>query len=418
MDEFTLATLILIAAYISIAIEKIPKAITALIGASLVVLLKVLEQHEAFTYIDFNVIFLLAGMMIIVNVTKRTGVFRWMAFETVRIAKGHPIKILIIFSIITAIFSALLDNVTTVLLIAPITLVVAKELGISPFPYFIAEILASNIGGTATLIGDPPNIMIGSAANLDFMDFVFNLAPVVLVIFIVFLVMIYFIFRKELVVTEELMNHLAQIDNSKTITNKKLLTQCLVVLFFVVLGFIFHGALHYEASTIAMSGAAVLLLFESPKEIIEEIEWTTIFFFIGLFIIIGGVEKVGLIDLLAEKALELTSGDQTLTTILILWVSAILSAIIDNIPYTATMIPMVEQLGLHMPIEPLWWSLALGACLGGNGTIIGASANVIVCDISTSSGTPITFMKFLKYGLVVMFMSLIISTAYLYLVYL
>lgn len=418
MDEFTLATLILVAAYISIAIEKIPKAITALIGASLVVLLKVLEQHEAFTYIDFNVIFLLAGMMIIVNVTKRTGVFRWMAFETVRVAKGHPIKILIIFSIITAILSAFLDNVTTVLLIAPITLVVAKELGISPFPYFITEILASNIGGTATLIGDPPNIMIGSAAKYDFMTFLFNLTPVIVIIFLVFIVMMYFFFRKDLVVSEELMNHLAQIDNSKSITNKKLLIQCLVVLFFVILGFIFHGALHYEASTIAMSGAAVLLLFESPKEMIEEVEWTTIFFFIGLFIIIGGVEKVGLIDMMAKEALELTAGDQKLTTILILWVSGVASAFIDNIPYTATMIPMVEKLGLHMNIEPLWWALSLGACLGGNGTIIGASANVIVCDISTSAGTPITFIRFLKYGMIVMFMSLIISTAYLYFVYL
>jgi len=414
MNEFTLATLILIAAYVSIAIEKVPKAVTALIGASLVVTLNILDQHEAFTYIDFNVIFLLTGMMIIVNVTQRTGVFRWMAFETVKIAKGHPIKILIIFSIITAIFSALLDNVTTVLLMAPITLVVAKEQGISPFPYFISEILASNIGGTATLIGDPPNIMIGSAANLNFMDFVYNLAGPVVVIFIVFIIMMLLIFRKSLVVPEEKMAQLSQIDNSKTITNKSLLYKCGVVLFFVVLGFIFHGKLHYEASTIAMAGASVLLLFEPPKKVIEEVEWTTIFFFIGLFIIIGGVEKVGLIDLLAEKALELTEGNVVTTSILLLWISAFLSAIIDNIPYTATMIPMVKELGLHMPIEPLWWSLALGACLGGNGTIIGASANVIVSDVSESAGFPIRFLTFMKYGIPVMIMSLIISTVYLY----
>ena len=418
MSEFTLATLILLAAYVSIAIEKIPKAVTALIGASLVVVLKILDQHQAFDYIDFNVIFLLAGMMIIVNITKRTGVFRWMALETVKVSQGHPIKILIIFSIITAVFSALLDNVTTVLLIAPVTLVVAKELGISPFPYFISEILASNIGGTATLIGDPPNIMIGSAANLDFLAFLVNLTPPVIIIFFVFIVMMYFFFRKDLVVNEEKMRQAAGIDNSKTITDKKLLIKCGIVLFFVILGFIFHGALHYEASTIAMAGASVLLIFESPKEIIEEVEWTTIFFFVGLFIIIGGVEEVGLIDLMAEEALQITAGDQTLTTILILWISAFLSAFIDNIPYTATMIPMVQELGNHMAIEPLWWSLALGACLGGNGTIIGASANVIVCDISTTSGHPISFMRFMKYGMIVMIMSLIISTAYLWLRYL
>lgn len=413
MDEFTIATLILIAAYVSIAIEKIPKAVTALIGASLIVLLKILDQHEAFTFIDFNVIFLLAGMMIIVNVTQKTGVFRWMALETVRFSRGNPVKILVIFSIITAIFSAFLDNVTTVLLMAPITLVVAREQGISPFPYFISEILASNIGGTATLIGDPPNIMIGSAANYDFMAFLYHLTLPVTIIFIIFIIMMYFIFRKSLIVSQEKMDQLAQIDNSQSITNKSLLYKCCIVLFFVILGFIFHGALHYEASTIAMSGAAVLLIFESPKEIIEEVEWTTIFFFVGLFIIIGGVEKVGLIDLLAEKALELTAGDVKLTALLILWVSAILSAMIDNIPYTATMIPMVKELGMHMPIDPLWWALALGACLGGNGTIIGASANVIVADISTSAGHPIRFMTFMKYGIPVMIMSLIISSIYL-----
>jgi Na+/H+ antiporter NhaD/arsenite permease-like protein len=418
MSEFVIATSILIAAYIFIAWEKVPKAVTALIGASLMVVLKILDQHEAFTYIDFNVIFLLAGMMIIVNITKRTGVFRWLALETVKIAKGHPIKILLIFSVFTAIFSALLDNVTTVLLIAPITLVVAKELEVSPFPYFIAEILASNIGGTATLIGDPPNIMIGSAANYDFMAFVINLTPPVIVIFIVFLFMIHFIFKNDLVVDKEKMEKVAQIDNSKTITNTKLLIKCLVVLTLVVIGFVVHGALHYEASTIAMAGASVLLLFESPKDIIHEIEWTTIFFFVGLFIVIGGVEKVGLIDWMAEEVLHYTQGDLKLTTIVLLWFSAFFSAFIDNIPYTATMIPMVKQLGLHMPIEPLWWSLALGACLGGNGTIIGASANVIVVDISTSAGYPITFLKFLKYGMIVMIMSLIIATGYLWVAYL
>lgn len=416
--EFYLATAILILAYIFIAIEKIHKAVVALIGASLIVLLHILDQHEAFKYIDFNVIFLLAGMMIIVNITQSTGVFNWLAFEIVKRVKGCPIKILILFSIMTAVLSALLDNVTTVLLIAPITIVVAREMEISPFPYFISEILASNIGGTATLIGDPPNIMIGSAAHYDFLKFLLNLTPVVIIIFIVFLVMIYFLFRKSLVVSEEKIKHLVQIDNSTSITNKKLLKKCLIVLTLVIIGFILHGALHYEASTIAMAGASVLLIFESPKEILNEIEWTTIFFFLGLFIVIGGVEKVGLIDLMAQKALELTAGDVKSTTLLLLWVSGFLSAIIDNIPYTATMIPLVKQLGAHMPVEPLWWALALGSCLGGNGTIIGASANVIIADISNTAGYPITFLKFLKYGMITTVLSLVISSIYLWVVYL
>lgn len=415
--NFVAATLILVIAYVFIAMEKIPRTVVALIGASLVVLLKIVEQEEAFHYIDFNVIFLLVGMMIIVNITKRTGVFRWLALKTTRLAKGNPINILILLSIITAVFSAFLDNVTTVLLIAPITLVVCKELETNPFPYFITEILASNIGGTATLIGDPPNIMIGSAAGYDFLKFMLNLTPVVIVIFIVFLAMMIIMFRKSLIVAEEKMKKAANIDCSGVITNKKLLVRSLVVLALVIIGFLLHGVFHYEASTIAMCGASVLLLFESPKDIIHEVEWTTIFFFVGLFIIVGGVEKVGLISWLAERTMDITAGDPKLTTVLLLWISAILSAIVDNIPYTATAIPMVKELGTHMGIEPLWWALALGACLGGNGTIIGASANVIVSDISASAGHPIPFMKFMKYGLTVMVMSLLISTAYLLIFY-
>lgn len=417
MDPFILATLILIIVYVLIAIEKIPKAVTALLGASLIVILKILDMHEAFKYIDFNVIFLLTSMMIIVNITKSTGVFHWLAIALSKIARGKPMAIMIIFSIVTAVLSAFIDNVTTVLLITPITIVIAKELELSPIPYFICEILSSNIGGTATLIGDPPNIMIGSAAKYDFLRFMVVLGPVSIIIFIVFMVIMYFIYRKKLVIPEDRENRITTLDNSQTITDKKLLIISLITLFFVILGFIFHGSLGFEASTISLAGASFLLIFSHSKKIYEQVEWSTIFFFTGLFIVVGGVVKVGVIEFLGKQALIATSGDPQLTTILILWISGFLSAFIDNIPYTATMIPLISELGTHMNIEPLWWALALGACLGGNGTLIGASANVIISDISSDEGFPITFLSYLKYGMLIMIISLLISTVYLMVLY-
>lgn len=484
LTPFAVTTLVLLAVYVLVAVERVPKAVTAILGASTMILLNMFDPHKeehaiqgtqmaiqeahdtllkaqeaaqgnpalldtinqaiqqsevalhrahqsfelvheslqhvrgAFEHIDFNVIFLLAGMMVIVNITKRTGVFQWIAMKSVKVCKGSPIKILLLFCVLTAVLSALLDNVTTILLMAPVTLNVAKKLDISPIPLFISEILSSNIGGTATLIGDPPNIMIGSAAKLSFLDFLLNLTPVVAVIFAVSIGLMYFIFKDELVVSAEKMKELEFIETKGLIKDPRMLKISLTVLAFVILGFLLHGALHLDASTIAIAGAGVLLLFDSRTDVIHEVEWTTIFFFIGLFITIGGVIEAGVIEWMAEASIGLTAGDMTMTTVLILWASGILSAIIDNIPYTATMIPLIHELVKGgMEAGPLWWSLALGACLGGNGTIIGASANVIAADIASHSGHRISFLGFMKYGMIITFVSLLISTGYLLLFY-
>jgi Na+/H+ antiporter NhaD/arsenite permease-like protein len=387
------------------------------------IVLHVIGQEEAFRSIDWNVIFLLISMMIIVGITKSTGLFQYVAIKTAKAAKGHPMKILLGLSAVTALFSAVLDNITTILIIAPVTLLIAVELGVSPVPFIISEAMASNIGGTATLIGDPPNIMIGSAAHLDFLSFLYNLAPAIIVVFIVFSGIIYLLFRKEMEVSNERRARIMEFDESKSIENPKLLRKCLAVLGFVILGFVFHGMLHIEAATISLLGASVLLLLTGNHEVDEyfrDIEWGTIFFFIGLFILVGGIVELGAIRWLSEHLLSLTQGDIKLTSVFIIWASGIISAIVDNIPYVATMIPLIHTISTtvgEVAAEPLWWSLALGACLGGNGTLVGASANVVAAGIATKSGYKITFLQFTRYGLLVTFLSLGISTLYVLLRY-
>ena len=422
---------ILIVAYIFIATEKIPKMTVALVGASLTLLLGLLGQaqkldgalnpHYFINYVDFNVIFLLVSMMIIVSIATRSGMFNWVANEMLKKTKGHPKLILCCLALFTAVVSAFLDNVTTVILIMPVTLAIAKELDINPVPFLIVEILSSNIGGTATLIGDPPNIIIGSAANFSFMDFILELTiPVVIILLIVIAIMTFW-FRKHLHTTEERMAQIAKLDNSNTITDKALMIRSLIVLFLVILGFVTHDMTHIQTCVCAMAGASILLLFEKPHEILHEVEWNTIFFFIGLFIIIGGFEAAGGIELMAKWLLEITHGSQAIASMVILWGSGILSGIIDNIPYTATMAPMIAEITASNGMEfayPLWWALSLGACLGGNMTIIGAAANVIVSESSAAAGHPIKFMEYLKYGVVVTFISLVISTGYVWLKYL
>lgn len=426
-----ISALLLIISYIFIATEKIPKVTVALLGASITVLLGLVSQtktigeainpHYFVNFIDFNVIFLLVSMMIIVNITTRSGVFSWLANELLKVTKGNPILIMISLGLFTAIVSAFLDNVTTVILIMPVTFFAAKKLDINPIPLLLTEIFASNIGGTATLIGDPPNIIIGSAGNLTFNDFLVNLSPVVAVILILTIGFLAFIFRKQLKTTQEKMLEVTKIDNSKTITNKNLMIRSLVVLAFVILGFVTHDITHIETCISAMFGASILLLFEKPTDILKDVEWNTIFFFIGLFIIIGGVEASGGIKLMAQWILDVTQGSRELTSMLILWASGIISGVIDNIPYTATMAPMLVEIEKTMGADytvPLWWCLSLGACLGGNMTIIGAAANVIVSENAHKEGHPIFFMKFLKYGVAVVFISLTISTIYVYFRYL
>ena len=414
IDKVIIASLILFFTYIFIVIDKIPKVTIVMIGASLTLVLGILPAKSAFSYVDFGVITLLISMMIIVHITGRSGVFTWCAIELLKCTKGNPLYVLISLSALTAFLSAFLDNVTTVILLIPITFVIARELKGDPIPFLITEILASNIGGAATLIGDPPNIIIGSAAGLTFNDFIMELTPIIVVIFIISTAILSFMFRKDLTPKPELMNHIANLDNSHSITDKKLMIRSLIVLSLVIIGFVLHGILHLEAYTIALLGASILIAFEHPKHILLEVEWLTIFFFIGLFIVIGGLEATGGIHFLADKLLELTQGDLKLTAMVILWGSGFLSAIIDNIPYTVTMTPLIKELDIVMNIHPLWWSLSLGACLGGNATIIGAAANVIVSEASYAAGHPISFLRFMKYGVLITIISLILSSIYIY----
>ena len=417
---------ILILAYIFIAMEKIPKVTIALLGAGITIILGLVSQakmaggvlnpHYFVNFIDFNVIFLLVSMMIIVNITTRSGVFSYLANELMKATKGHPVLILMSLGVFTAVVSAFLDNVTTVILIMPITFAIARKLDIDPIPFLLTEIFASNIGGTATLIGDPPNIIIGSAAGFSFMDFLNNLTGVIVVILFTVTTFLALMFKSKLHADEEKMKEISELDNSKTITDKNLMIRSMLVLGLVILGFVTHDITHIETCVAAMLGASVLLLFERPTDILKDVEWNTIFFFIGLFIIIGGVEASGGIKLMAEWILKVTQGSQEATSMLILWGSGIISGIIDNIPYTATMSPMLVEIQRTMGAAyttPLWWSLSLGACLGGNLTIIGAAANVIVSENAAKEGHPIAFMRFMKYGVAVVVMSLIISTIYI-----
>lgn len=418
---------LLILAYIFIALEKIPKVTIALLGGALTIVLGLVSQtkalgdginpHYFINFIDFNVIFLLVSMMVIVSITTRSGVFNWIANELLKFTKGHPVKVLCALGLFTAATSAFLDNVTTVILIMPITFAIAKKLDIDPIPFLLTEIFSSNIGGTATLIGDPPNIIIGSAGGLSFIDFIKELTPVILVIMCVVLTVLAFVFRKKLHASQDKMDEVAKIDNSHTITDKALMIRSTLILALVILGFMLHDVTHIETCVVAMLGASILLIFEKPNEILQDVEWNTIFFFIGLFIIIGGLEASGGIKLMAEWILKVTQGSQAATSMIILWASGVISGIIDNIPYTATMAPMLVEIEKTMGATyayPLWWALSLGACLGGNMTIIGAAANVIVSENAAKSGHPISFMRFLKYGVGVVAISLTISTVYIY----
>lgn len=434
---FWTATTIFLLAYAVIVSEKIHKTIIAIFGAALMLVLKILQQHEAFHVeefgVDWNVIFLLISMMVIINLMRPTGVFEYIAIKSAKWGKGEPFRILAIFATVTAVLSALLDNVTTVLLIVPVTILIADALEVDPLPYLISCALASNIGGTATLIGDPPNIMIASKAQLVFMDFIYNLAPVIIVTMVFYIFAIKLIWGRKLRTRDELKQRIMNMNEREAIKDPVMLTKSLVVLGVVLAGFVFHGALHFQPATIALFGAGLLLLLSKthePHHILAEVEWPTIFFFIGLFIIIGGVVKVGLIKWMSIQVLELTQGNLFATSMVVMWFSAFASAFIDNIPYVATMNPLIVdmakqlwpdlsgiQLLHHADLMPLWWSLALGACLGGNGTAIGASANVIVVGMSEKLGRRISFGRFMLYGMPMMIMTVIIATIYVWLRY-
>jgi len=420
VNSVWLAGGIFLITYALIVTERVHRTVSAMLGGVAMILLGVISQEEAFHAIDWNVIFLLAGMMAIASVLQETGLFQWIAIQAVKLGQGDPFRVIVILSAVIAVSSALLDNVTIVVLAAPVALFVAASLRVSPMPFLISGILASNIGGTATLVGDPPNLLIGSAADIDFLTFAANLAPISLLILIVFLGMSWFLFKNDLQSGQGGALDIEALEAEALITDRPLLRKALVVMGGVVVGFLLHGALHLEPATIALAGATILLLWgrSDPHHILREIEWTTLVFFIGLFITVEAVVHVGIIETVAEEALRLTGGSLPLTSMLLLWLSAFASGIVDNIPYTATLIPVVENLGQSMPIMPLWWSLALGACLGGNTTLVGAAANVVVANVAEKSGHPISFKHFLGYGLVTTVMSLLLATGYMWLRYL
>ncbi len=387
-----------------------------LLGASALVACHVITQKEAFNSIDFNVISLLFGMMILVNILSHTGVLNCVAIWAAKSTDGSPGKLLLAFSTLSGFLSAFLDNVTTVLLLGTITCVITRKLKLNPVPFLICEAICSNVGGTATLIGDPPNIMIGSAAGLDFYAFLVNLAPLVLMLFPLVLATLYLLYGKHLTTTAEARQELLTLSASEAITDRPLMFKALFVISLVIVGFIFHGSLNLEAGTIAVAGAAALLIFENRKNIWNDVEWTTIFFFIGLYIIVGAVEATGVLKLAGQELLHIVHSHSPIAvSMALLWLSALCSAVIDNIPYTATMIPIVETIQNSAPNNTIWWALSLGACLGGNGSLIGATANVVAADIAHTNGEKLGFAEFSAVGMLITLETLILSSIYLFL---
>jgi len=418
---FILSIVIFVAVYALIILDKFDRAVIALSGAMAMVLLRVLNQEEAFAAIDYNTIGLLVAMMIIVMIMRRTGVFEYLGIKMVKASGANPFKLLVLVCITTGVLSALLDNVTTILLILPIVLSVTEELKVSPIPFIISAIFASNAGGTATLIGDPPNIMIGSQTGLNFVDFLINDAVIAFPILFLTSFLFAFIYRKSLVADPALKEKVMTLDENAAIKDSRLLRKCLGVFVLVILGFLFHGALHFESSTIALTGAVILLFVSgiNSELVLIEVEWKTIFFFSGLFILVGGIEETGVIAMMAKGVIEMTGGDLFLTAMAILWVSAIASAFIDNIPFVATMIPLIIQMGQMTDINvfPLWWALSLGACLGGNGTAIGASANVVAIGMAEREGFHISFGHYFKIAFPIMLITIVISMVYILFAY-
>lgn len=428
LDPLWLATTVMIITYGVIISERLNRSIIALLGAMLMVMLGLLTQEQAIAGIDFNTIGLLVGMMIIVSITRKSGVFEYLAIWSAKLVKASPAGILAMLAVVTAVASAFLDNVTTVLLVVPVTLVITEALRVDPYPFLFSQIFASNIGGTATLIGDPPNILIGGQVGLSFNDFVINLAPVIVVVLVVHVITMHFIWGRRMTAAAELRGHVMGFDEKKAITDPRLLKLSSLVLGLVIVAFVLARQLGLESGTIGMGGAALLLMLdnvgksaehqsENVVKVYNEIEWITIFFFVGLFIVIAGVEHAGLLNLLADKLLAATGGDFTITGVSVLWSSAVLSAIVDNIPFVATMIPLIKAMapafGGPEGLMPLWWCLSLGACLGGNGTLIGASANLTVAGIAERNGIPFRFMAYTKIAFPLMLVHVAISVIYL-----
>lgn len=428
MSPQLLAVSIVVLSYAVIFSEKVNRAIVALLGAGIMIISGILTQQTALEGIDFNTLALLVGMMTIVAVCEKSGMFQFTAIWAAKKVRANPRGLLAVLAIVTAVFSGFLDNVTTVLLVAPVTFQITRKLKVNPYPYLILEIFASNIGGTATLIGDPPNILIGSSLDLTFMDFVYKLTPIVAVV-MVLLIFVFDLFWKRCLVThDENKAVVMKMNERDAITDPVLLFKCLTVLALVIAGFIAAHEIGLENGTIALLGAAVLLLLYTlgtgenkdtkVQEIFGMVDWTTIFFFMGLFVIVYGLDQTGVLAMLGHKFVDATGGSIEKMTYLVLWSSAVVSSAIDNIPFVATMIPMLksmeESLGGREAMMPVWWSLSLGACFGGNGTLVGASANVVVAGMALREGHPISFVKFLLWSIPVMLVSVGIASLFIY----
>lgn len=417
-SDTVVALVIFLLTFTLITTEKIPTAIAAMVGAFLLMAFHIVNQQEAVGFIDFDTVGLLCGMMITVAVLRKTGLFEYIAIKGVKITGGNPWRILIVLSVVTAVLSAFLDNVTTVLIIVPLTFAVAKTIKINPTPILISEILLSNIGGAATLIGDPPNIMIGGATHLEFMDFIYVNLPIVLVVAVVTIFYLRFKYYKKLNFAKVDSTKILAFDESKAIQDKPLFIKSLSVFMIIIIAFITHHYHEVSLATVALGGGFIMMLVtkQDPEEILKEVEWPTLFFFLGLFVIVGGLEKTGVINFIADRLIGVTNGKMEIATQVILWVSALSTTFINSIPFTATMISVIESFGetLHGDIDPLWWALSLGACFGGNGTLIGAAANIIVAGFSQKTEYPLKFTEYMKVGIPVMFISTICVSAYLY----
>ncbi|MYL50164.1 hypothetical protein GLV98_11760 [Halobacillus litoralis] len=420
-----LAILIFVASYVLIMTEKLNRALVAVAGGVLLLMTKIYEWEQAFGFIDWETVALLFSMMVLVSITKKTGIFTFLAIWLAQLVKGRPVPLLLVTALFTAVGSAFLDNVTTVLLFVPVLLTLVDRLKLPAFPYLIMTIFSSNIGGTATLIGDPPNIMIGQAVDhFSFVSFLYHLGPVVLIIFVLVTIGVILLFRQGLTYDHALAQDLMKVNAKEHLKMSPLLFQSISVMLLTIIGFMMHPFIHMDITTIAVSGA-LLLLFLSEKEldvehVFQEVEWVTLFFFMGLFMLVGGLETVGVIDELARGMVWISGGDMPVTSMVMLWSAGILSGVVDNIPFVAAMIPVVQELQGYgmMNVDPVWWSLALGACLGGNGTLVGASANVVVAGLAASHNKPIPFLKFSLYGFPVLILSLLVSSIYVWFRYL
>ena len=413
----SISVLVFLAVMAAIISEKVHRTVAAIAGAVILICLNVLSVDDAIGYIDFSTVGVLIGMMLFVAVVRNSGLFEYVAIKAAKLAGGNPWRIMLLFTLLTAVLSAFLDNVTTVLLVGPMAIAITGILGLNPVPFLLSQILASNIGGTATLIGDPPNIMIGSQAGLSFVDFVANTGVAVVFIMLATCASFYLMFGRKMIVDSGKMEAVMQLDENKSIKDRALLIKSVAMIVLVVFGFVFHSTLGVESCVIALASATIMMLIgkQDTEETILGVEWSTILFFIGLFVVVGGMVQTGIITILGNALFDATGGNAMLLMMLILWGSALFSSVLDNIPFVATMIPLILSMkGDGMDVTALWWALSLGACLGGNGTLIGASANVVLSGISAKHGHPITFVQYLKVGFPMMLLSVLISTVYLF----